>query len=286
MRFQLHHRWVPLASEATSAPGRVAFVLHGALGSGQNFRGFVQRLAALRTDYRFVLVDLRCHGESTGAPAPHTLAACAEDLSKLSRHLGVVPQVLIGHSLGGKVALQYAQQAESLGEQSQSGLEQVWILDAVPGKQPEAEDSEVSHVIRAVRRVPMPAASRRAVVQYLTSEEGLSNGLAEWMATNLRRVGAEFSWRFDLDGIEQLMADYFQVDLWDYLFQARNFPQIELVVAERSSRWTSSLRARAAGLAVGARATSRILANAGHWVHVDNPDGLLAMLAESLVSSP
>ncbi|HEU4580818.1 MAG TPA: alpha/beta hydrolase [Polyangiaceae bacterium] len=280
MSFVLHHRFVG----AAEAP-KLAFVLHGALGSGQNFSRFSQKLAERRPDYRHVLVDLRHHGQSSGAHAPNTLAACADDLRALARHLGREPAVLIGHSFGGKVSIEYARDvAPEAAGPAASALQQVWVLDAVPGEQPDGEqNSEVSHVIAAVRSVPMPAASRRDVVNHLITSEGLSSGLAEWMATNLKREGQSYSWVFDLDGIEELMRDYFRVDLWGFLAQPRTRPRFELVVAERSDRWTPELRARARGLPPSAQVRYHELPDSGHWVHVDNPGALLDLMAAQLL---
>lgn len=58
-----------------------------------------------------VLVDLRNHGRSVeleGLSPPHDLVNAAKDLADLVKHRGWVwPDVVIGHSLGGKVALQF-----------------------------------------------------------------------------------------------------------------------------------------------------------------------------------
>src|SRR4051812_5798794 len=126
-RFVPHYRIIEAApSPRAESPGALSFVLHGALGSGQNFSRFIQRLSQERPAYRYVLVDLRHHGDSRDAPAPNTLAACAADLRVLGEHLGRAPDLLIGHSFGGKVALEYARQGSA-------ELRQVWVLDAVPG---------------------------------------------------------------------------------------------------------------------------------------------------------
>ena len=292
------------AFRVVEAPGasELAFVLHGALGSGQNFSRYAQKLSALRPEYRLVLVDLRHHGRSSGAPPPNTLAACAADLVRLGEHLGQAPSVLIGHSFGGKVATEYARQAAGASDSGASdsrasdpsasnpsgagtrALAQVWVLDAVPGEQPDGEqNSEVAAVIRAVRAVPMPAATRRDVVNHLLNQAGLSSGLAEWMATNLQRRSDTYEWLFNLDGIEELMRDYFRVDLWGFLAQPRQAPELHLVVAERSDRWTPELRARAQALPPEARVRYHELPNSGHWVHVDNPSALLALMAQHLV---
>jgi len=158
------------------------------------------------------------------------------------------------------------------------------VLDAVPGEQPDGEsNSEVARVMAAVRAVPMPAQSRRDVVNHLLSSAGLSSGLAEWMATNLKRQEQSYTWTFNLDGIEELMRDYFRVDLWGFLAQPRTRPEFELVVAERSDRWTPELRARARELPAAAHVHYHELLSSGHWVHVDNPAALIELMAERLI---
>jgi pimeloyl-ACP methyl ester carboxylesterase len=79
------------------------------------------------------------------------------------------------------------------------------------------------------------------------------------------------------------MRDYFRVDTWDYLAQPRERPEFRLVVAERSDRWTPALRERAKALPASTRVIYHELERSGHWVHVDNPDGLLALLREHLI---
>lgn len=262
---------------------RTAFVLHGALGSGQNFTRFIQRLAEKRPEYRYALVDLRHHGKSSGAPPPNTLEACARDLIALAGALGSSPSVVIGHSFGGKVAIEYARVvSRSEGSREAQELEQVWVLDAVPGAQTGVDTSEIAIVIRAVRAVPMPAVSRKDVVQHLAEHSRLSSGLSEWMATNLKREGDRYVWVLGLDAIEELLADYFRVDLWEFLAEPRERPEFRLVVAERSERWPQAERARARALPASARVAYHELPDSGHWVHVDNPDGLLALISTHL----
>ena len=120
------HALVTAVAPGGPAPSRWMLVLHGILGSGANFRGFARRLAASAPGWGFVLVDLRMHGQSQGAPPPHTLAAAAADLRRLGEHLGLPIAGVMGHSFGGKVALAYT-------AASGRELEQTWVLDASPG---------------------------------------------------------------------------------------------------------------------------------------------------------
>jgi pimeloyl-ACP methyl ester carboxylesterase len=66
--------------------------------------------------WQVMLVDLRCHGESSvasgGMPAvgPHTVQSAAKDVLALLREQRMFPHMLVGHSFGGKVVMSMAQQ--------------------------------------------------------------------------------------------------------------------------------------------------------------------------------
>lgn len=263
-------------------PGALAtaYVLHGVLGAGHNFRSFIKRLVVERPEWRFVLVDLRHHGRSQGLPPPNTLEACVQDLRDLAASLGSEPEVVIGHSFGGKVALAYARDYGA----APSALQEVWTLDSNPGAQEPSPDHEVLRVLTALRSTPGPFATRDEAVRALRDDRGLSSGLAQWLTTNLERRDEAYVWRFDLDAIAELLEDYFRQDLWPYLEGSRGAPWHHLVVAERSDRWTGSMRERVRSLPREASVTLHELPDAGHWVHVDNPDGLLAMLRTHLAA--
>lgn len=79
------------------------------------------------------MVDLRNHGQSAeieGLAPPHDMANAANDLANLVKDKGWAwPDVLIGHSMGGKVALHFAQSC-ARGEYGRSAAfpKQVYIL--------------------------------------------------------------------------------------------------------------------------------------------------------------
>lgn len=275
MKFVPAHAVVESEAEG-AAPRRTAFVLHGILGSLKNWRSFARRIVGAWPDWRVVLVDLRNHGDSHGAPPPHTLAACAADLRALAARLGVEPELVVGHSFGGKVALVYGREYEV----DSPALRGVWVLDAVPGPAPGGADRrgvhEVERVIADVRRVAVPVPSREALVERLRAL-GHGDAVARWMTTNLRPVPGGFAWRFDLDAVEEMLADYAREDLWPYLADPGRRASVDVVRATRSDRWTSDVLERFADL--GPRVRLHTLAGAGHWLHVDDPRGLLAILA-------
>ncbi|MCB9526261.1 MAG: alpha/beta hydrolase [Myxococcales bacterium] len=251
---------------------QTAFVMHGILGNRRNLGSLVRRLSAEHPDWRFVNVDLRNHGDSDGAPGPHTLRACAEDLDRLAQAVGR-PRAVIGHSYGGKVALVYARDFGV-------GLRTVWSLDTTFGTGAEAvgQGREVAQVIAHAKTLPQPAPSRDAVVAHF-KDAGFSDLLARWMTTNVHRAADGFRWRFDLAAIEAMFADYWRCDLWPFLEAAPPSLRLNLLRAGRSDRWTPDIVARLASL--HPRVRSPVL-DTGHWVHVEDPDGLLALLSASL----
>lgn len=261
--------FVPATSVVTAkgaAPTRVAYVLHGILGSGRNWRTLCRKLVRARPELACVLVDLRNHGDSQGAPPPHTVTAAADDLVALHAAHGP-PHEVIGHSFGGKVALRYAQRHPD-------GLDRVWVLDSRADAEPPTDDNEVARVLQALARVPMPLATRDELVVHLTGQ-GFSEGLARWLTTNLTRTDDGLRWVFDLDAIRAMITDYWQLDLWSVL---RDPPcRVDVVRAGRSDRWPDRVLDRFRTEA-GARTHLHVLPDAGHWVHVDDPQGLIALL--------
>jgi pimeloyl-ACP methyl ester carboxylesterase len=264
-----------------SAP-KLALFLHGALGSGNNLRSLATKIGKLRPEYRFCLVDLRHHGDSQGAPPPNTLQACARDLDALIGVLGQEPEVIAGHSFGGKTALMFASLFPGRARQ-------FWILDSNPGSQEPTAANEVIHVIQTVRQTTTPAADRTHVVAELMAL-GISSGTANWLATNLQRTPLGFTWRFNLDAIYELMLDYFRVDLWPVLESGASDSDFRVVVAERSDRWAPENRARLQHLVESGNnrngpsnnAQLHIVPNAGHWLHVDNPAFLIELMGKDL----
>lgn len=264
---------------------KLALLLHGVLGAGNNLRSLALKITRERPDYCCCLVDLRQHGGSQGAPPPHTLAACAADLAALVEHLARPPTAVIGHSFGGKVGLLYSSKAaaEAPLPAAQVTSRQVWLLDSNPGAQQLTADHEVSRVLAAARGVPGPFVSRQEVVTALLAR-GLTSGLANWLATNVRAdAHGAFAWIFDFDAIAALLADYAGVDLWSLLEAEHSAIEYHLVLAEKSDRWTAGERQRIRRLSELGRVQLASVPDAGHWLHVDNPTYLLSLLTTGLV---
>ncbi|WP_437733127.1 alpha/beta fold hydrolase [Sorangium sp. So ce1335] len=291
-----HDGFVPhhaLVSAPSAPPARWMLVLHGIFGSGANWRTFVRRLAEAQTaggapgpaarPWGFILVDLRAHGMSQDPPAPHTIAAAADDLLRLGDRLGLDVRGVMGHSFGGKVALAYL-------ERRPEGIERGFVLDSDPSARPAGESgSESPGVLELLRAIPQPIASREAFLEAVQAA-GFSRGIAEWLAMNVRREGDGFRIRLDLDVLNDLLTDYFARDLW-HVLEDRPAPaaagaearRIHVVLGGRSASISPASRARFEALPARAPWVSvHVLKAAGHWLHVDDPEGLFEAIRSAL----
>ncbi|KAF7039141.1 hypothetical protein CFC21_049192 [Triticum aestivum] len=270
-----------------------AVLLHGILGSGKNWGSFAKRLAQEFPMWQFLLVDLRCHGDSASIKkrGSHTVASTAFDVLKLIGQLRLSPRVLVGHSFGGKVALSMVDQAAK----PLARPVRVWVLDATPGKVRSGLDGEDHPVelIDFLRRMPVQVNSKQEVVDALVKAK-FSVDVARWVATNLRRSSPSgsrsspsYSWIFNLNGISEMYKSYEDTNLWRIVENVPRGVHINFLKAERSlHRWALEDLQRihtaeevAADEAGGVE--MHVLEDAGHWVHADNPDGLFRILSST-----
>ena len=93
------HRW----HIQDSGTGRTVLLLHGAGGSTHSYRDVIPNLAR---QFHVVALDLPGHGfTQLGARHRCGLDETAEDVARLCQQEGWVPEVIVGHSAGGAVAL-------------------------------------------------------------------------------------------------------------------------------------------------------------------------------------
>jgi len=78
----------------------------------------------------------------------------------------------------------------------------------------------------------------------------------------------------------RMLADYSARDLWPVVEQPPGAASVHLVIGDRSGAYPAADRERAARIAAGSARTTVDVLPAGHWVHVDDPDGLLRTLLD------
>lgn len=291
-----------------------------------------KRLTQARPHLTALMLDLRGHGSTSAMDtlglsttlnaddhrAVHTLQSCADDVIHTVQELGLVgpidsPVGVVGHSFGGRTALQYVHTLLHPPGASPTDVHHpeddevhpphvTYILDAVPG---EAHKS-VADVVDTVSNVPMPIGSKKELISTLMGTYGVDEPTALWMTTNLVKCpngSGGFVWTFDLDVIQQILDDFPQQNFMELTRNvgARyvNHPEgigsgarksrLGLVMAGKNKAWTPSvmddlemtLRERSLP-SHDPFLTMHTLENAGHNVHVDDLDGLMRVLEDGL----
>jgi len=269
----LHHT---LVTAPGASPQQWILFLHGILGGGDNWRGFAKRLVEARPEWGAVLVDLRMHGRSQHLPPPHTLEAAAADLVQLEASLPGPVRGVLGHSFGGKVALAYL-------ERRPEGLGPVIVVDSNPGARPDARGSEsTTRVLRLLSENAGPFASRQGFVDRMV-ENGVEPGIAQWLAKNVEHRDAGYFFKLDLAAIHSLLDGYFTTCLWHLVEAPPSQTQLWLILGGRSDNLDAADKDRAfAADRHHLRTHVRVIEKAGHWVHVDAPEALFAIVLEAV----
>lgn len=270
----------PRADGASSSPApRWLVVLHGIYGMGRNWNSVARSLVRERPGWGALTVDLRGHGASLDATPPHTLEAAALDLLHTFRTSGRRPGALLGHSFGGKVALEYLRVAA---DRNPDALpRQVWVIDSTPAaREPGGSAWEMLSVLRALTG---PFESRTGGVEALESE-GIARPVARWMATNLEESddGSGWRWRIDADVMEALLTDFFGRDLWEVVESPPGSTEVHLVKATESGVLSGADLERAERAAAASPKVHLHRVEGGHWLNADNPEALVELLAAEL----
>ncbi|KAK2967704.1 hypothetical protein RJ640_027744 [Escallonia rubra] len=277
MHYLIEVRWSYIMDNSGPDPPTAVF-LHGILGCRKNWGTFARRLKQEFPTWQFLLVDLRCHGDSASIQKrrPHTVASAALDVLNLLGQLRLTPRVVVGHSFGGKVALSMVEQAAK----PLARPVRVWVLDATPGKVRAGGDGDdhPAELISFLSKLPKEVSSKRDLVNALV-REGFSTDVAQWVATNLRpksppgsSSSSSFSWVFDLDGIAEMYQSYEETNLWKVVEDVPRGVHVNFLKAERSlHRWAlgdlqriHSAEEQAAD--DGGGVEMHVLEDAGHWV--------------------
>jgi pimeloyl-ACP methyl ester carboxylesterase len=243
-------------------------MLHGMFGRGRNWQAIARSVTASRPDYACWLVDLPYHGGSRAAGTGTSLSDTAAAIREWIATAGVVPDAVLGHSYGGKVALALA------GTWTDSPL-QTWVIDSTPDAYPPSGSAWT--MLRTVRSLPSSFQSRDELVNTLTSR-GWTPGIAQWMSTNLTREGTDFVWALDFDVMEKLLENFFAADLWHVVETGTNGRTFHFVKASESRVLSEDAVRRAAG---STNVTVHRL-EGGHWIHAEKPDAVAALLAAAL----
>lgn len=263
-----------IASDDAGSHRRVLYLLHGFLGAGRNWASFARHLVTRRPEWTAELVDLRLHGDSREIEGPHSVAAAAEDVARLHRSNSApgTPCAVLGHSFGGKVALELATLLAP-------DLRQAWVVDSTPA--PSRGTGSSGSMLDMLDASPAEFADRDAAVRHVM-RSGFDEPTARWMATNLRQNRKAWAWDLDRAGLRELLDSFAATDLWNVVDDSNGEVDLRFVRASTGSIMSDDSATRLNAAAEGGRSVRLHVLEGGHWLHIDNPAGLLNLVADGL----
>ena len=245
--------------------GAPVVILHGLFGSTTNWRGIAQRLAER---HRVLLLDLRNHGASPWSEGM-TYSEMAADVRVTIDKRGLGPVALVGHSMGGKVAMTLALASPTM-------VERLVVVDVAPVAYPPA----LLAYIKAMRAIDASRLRRRGDADEMLRAQIPEAAIRGFLLQNLvPDESGGFRWRLNLAAIERAMPD---IGSWR---AAGAYRGPTLFIAGEHSDY---IRPEHWPLIVALFPAARLIsiAGAGHWLHAERPQQFLEALAPFLQGSP
>ena len=224
-------------------------IAHGLFGSARNWGVIARRLADRR---RVVAVDMRNHGVSPWF-ATHSYADMAEDLAEVIGAIGA-PVDMLGHSMGGKAAMQLALSAGGL-------LRRLVIADIAPI----AYGHDQSQHIRSMQGVNLAGLESRGEADRRLAETLPDAALRAFFLQSLDLKTQPPEWRLNLDVLEAEMAKIVGWPGTKGQFDGR----VLFLTGSESAYVKAEYRPEIVALFPKARFAKLI--GAGHWLHAEQP---------------
>lgn len=225
-------------------------VIHGLFGSKENLNIIAKPLSE---NHQVINVDLRNHGQSFH-DATMNYQVMADDVFNLLNTLNITQCILVGHSMGGKVAMQMAL---SQGER----IAKLVVLDIAPTHYTPRHQN----VFNGLKNVNLATINNRSEADAQLAEFIEEPGVRHFLLKSLAKTEFGFSWRFN---VEQIITSYDAI-----LAKPAGFAYTKptlFVKGANSDYILESHRPEIAALFPNAKA--KIIAGAGHWLHAEKPN--------------
>ncbi len=231
--------------------GQPMIILHGLFGFSDNWQTHAKKFAEY---YRVILVDLRNHGHSDWSDE-FSYDLMVEDLKELCDDLQLKNILLIGHSMGGKVAMLFAQKHKEI-------LDKLVVVDIGVKAYP----MHHQHILAGMHAINLETIKVRSEAEAILKQYIDSDGVRQFLLKNLYwKEKGQLAWRMNLSVLEREMENILSVlpekevmlptlfirgELSNYILDEDieqledQFPDSEIVTIK----------------------------NAGHWVHAEAPE--------------
>ncbi|ALS98641.1 alpha/beta fold hydrolase [Lacimicrobium alkaliphilum] len=245
----------------TTGEGEAVILLHGLFGSLENLNSIKR---ALETDYQVVSVDLPDHGDS-----PHSqhfsYQQYADSVLTLMDELKLDKAIVLGHSMGGKVAM-------TLALQHPDRVSKLIVADIAPVTYPDRH----SGIIEALKSVDLSGLQNRTEADKQLAKNIDEQGIRQFLLKGLQKSDAGWGWRFNLSLLEN---DYADITDWPDTSKSYQGPVL-FIKGGRSDYLQAEHKPRIARLFPHSQ--GHIIQDVGHWLHAEKPQQFNQVVADFL----
>lgn len=244
--------------------GPPAIILHGLFGQSDNWVTIGRRIA---DQFHVYLPDQRNHGQSPHTPV-HSFPAMSDDLAEFIEDHHLENPVLIGHSMGGKVAMTYALE-------NPEKVSKLVVIDISPRKYPE----RVIHtqIISQMMSIDLENISSRGEVEKILDSRIADKRVRMFILKNLYfKIHGKLAWRLNLEAINQSMDL-----LFDGISSENHYTGPTLFIRGGKSDYVTDADFPVIKY-LFPEAFIKTISGATHWVHADAPKELCKLLSDFL----
>ncbi|WP_299805319.1 alpha/beta fold hydrolase [uncultured Shewanella sp.] len=233
-----------------SGQGPVVILIHGLFGDLDNLKALGKEL---EEQFTVVRIDVLNHGNS-----PQVANMCyqtlADSMAQLIEELDCKEAILIGHSMGGKIAMATALNYPHL-------VKKLVVADIAPV----AYQSRHDKVFAALESMPLTELKdrRQALVHMQTC--GVDDGTAQFLLKSLTRAEQGFGWKMNLSGLK---ASYTNIIDWPHFSSHYQGPC--LFVRGGDSDYVTTEH-RQAIMTQFPTVKAKTIEGTGHWLHAQKP---------------
>ncbi|WP_394223994.1 alpha/beta fold hydrolase [Alteromonas gracilis] len=249
-----------LSKRDSSAPWLV--LIHGLFGNADNLAVIKRHF---ESSFNVVSIDLPDHGES---PWTNTFSVhdAAESVFNLLQSLEIKTSAILGHSLGGKVAMRLALNHGDI-------VSHLIVADIAPVAYAHSHQT----IFVGLKSVPLDAIKSRKDAEKEMAAHVKEPGVRQFLLKSLYQdENGAWKWRFNVDG---LIASYSHIIDWEQTNQS--FDGVTLFIKGSESDYITSAH-RDEITRYFPKAKAHIIEGTGHWLHAEKPAAFNAIVERTL----
>jgi len=249
--------------EFGKAHNKTLIILHGLYGSSDNWLSLGKRFSQ---SYHVIIPDLRNHGQSPHSNT-HSFPAMTEDLHALITSLKIKRTNLLGHSMGGKLAMFFTSEYPEL-------IERQVIADISPRAYADEKDAPNAgfhkQLMDALLKININSIKDYSDADDAFSEAISDKRLRQFMLKNLHKTDQGMKWQINLPVLKNQLTAIMEG------FHPEDFNGIKIKIPTLFLRGENSdyIPLSDLNLIQHIFQSSKIVTipNAGHWLHAEQPD--------------